>query len=118
MKPPKDFSEEVYRITKMIPRGQVATYGQIATYVASPRFARAVGTALRNLPRSRTKEVPWQRVINAQGRISARGDVHRPTVQERLLKREGVVFDRSGRTNLAIFQWSGPDRLAGPRPHR
>jgi methylated-DNA-protein-cysteine methyltransferase related protein len=110
---PSDFAEAVYRITKMIPRGQVATYGQIATYVVSPRYARAVGTALRNLPRSRAKEVPWQRVINAGGRISARGDVERPTVQERLLKKEGIVFDRSGKTNLVIFGWAGPG--AGPR---
>lgn len=115
------FAERVYEITKLIPRGQVATYGQIATYVASPRFARAVGTALRDLPRARSKEVPWQRVINAAGRISARGDVHRPTLQERLLNAEGVVFDRSGRTNLAHFGWAGPIKrsdstLAAPDP--
>lgn len=104
----KDFAEEVYRLTKSIPRGRVATYGQIATYIHSPRWARAVGTALRNLPRSRSKDVPWHRVINAQGRISARGDAERPTVQERLLKKEGVVFDKSGRTNMVIFGWEGP----------
>jgi methylated-DNA-protein-cysteine methyltransferase-like protein len=114
----ESFAEHVYRLTKMIPRGQVATYGQIATYVSSPRFARAVGTALRNLPRKRSKEVPWQRVINAAGRISARGDVHRPTIQERLLKAEGVVFDRTGRTNLAIFQWAGPGQGRIPTAKR
>lgn len=103
-----EFAEEVYRITKLIPRGQVATYGQIATYVASPRYARAVGAALRNLPRARAKEVPWQRVINASGRISARGEVLRPTEQHRLLLREGIIFDEGGRTNLAVFGWAGP----------
>jgi methylated-DNA-protein-cysteine methyltransferase related protein len=103
-----EFFEAVYRVTKLIPKGQVATYGQIATYVISPRYARAVGSALKHLPRKRSKEVPWQRVINASGRISARGEVHRPLLQEKLLKKEGVVFDRSGRTNLAIFQWAGP----------
>jgi len=104
----EDFAEKVYRLTKQIPKGQVATYGQIATYIYSPRYARAVGTALRNLPRKRSKEVPWHRVINAAGRISARGDVERPSVQERLLRKEGVVFDESGRTNLVIFGWCGP----------
>lgn len=106
--PGVDFAEEVYRITKLVPRGQVATYGQIATYVASPRYARAVGTALRNLPKSRAKEVPWHRVINAGGRISARGEVLRPNAQLRLLRAEGVVFDASGKTNLVIFGWTGP----------
>ena len=104
----EEFCEAVYAVTKLIPRGQVATYGQIATYVISPRHARAVGRALKVLPRKRSKEVPWQRVINSSGRVSARGDVERPIVQERLLKQEGIVFDRSGRTNLAIFQWVGP----------
>lgn len=104
----EEFFEAVYEVTKMVPAGQVATYAQIATYVISPRYARAVGTALKNLPKSRTKEVPWQRVINASGRVSARGEVRRPILQERLLKKEGIVFDASGRTNLAIFQWAGP----------
>jgi methylated-DNA-protein-cysteine methyltransferase-like protein len=104
----REFCEAVYTVTKLIPKGQVATYGQIATYVISPRHARAVGSALEHLPRRRSKEVPWQRVINAGGRISARGEVERPIVQERLLKREGIVFDESGRTNLVIFGWAGP----------
>ena len=118
-----DFLEAVYTVTKMIPRGQVATYGQIATYVVSPRHARAVGRALKVLSPSRGREVPWHRVINAAGRISARGEVARPIRQERLLKAEGVVFDRSGRTSLAVFGWRGPPEgfrpaFADPRPER
>lgn len=107
---PEGFEEAVYRLTKLIPKGQVATYGQIATYVISPRHARAVGRALRNLPKARTKEVPWQRVINASGKISYRGDIHRPTIQLRLLKKEGVVFGPTGRTDLRIFGWVGPPK--------
>jgi methylated-DNA-protein-cysteine methyltransferase related protein len=114
----KNFAEEVYRLTKLIPRGQVATYGQIATYIYSPRAARAVGTALRNLPRKRSKEVPWHRVINAAGKISHRGDVERPVTQQRLLEKEGVVFDKAGRTNLVLFGWAGPKALAAARRGR
>ena len=107
----------------MIPKGQVATYGQIATYVISPRYARAVGRALKLLPPSRGREVPWHRVINAAGRVSARGEVARPVRQERLLRAEGIVFDRSGRTNLAVFGWAGPPSgfrpsFAEPHPER
>lgn len=106
----KDFAEEVYRLTKLIPRGHVATYGQIATYIHSPRWARAVGTALRNLPKKRSKEVPWHRVINASGKISARGDIERPNVQLRMLQKEGVIFDKAGKTSLELFGWTGPKR--------
>lgn len=102
------FIETVYELTMMIPKGQVATYGQIATYVVSPRYARHVGRALKELPTKRAKEVPWQRVINSSGRISARGEVERPVVQRRLLEKEGVVFDDTDRINLAVFGWTGP----------
>jgi methylated-DNA-protein-cysteine methyltransferase-like protein len=117
----EDFFEAVYELTKMIPKGQVATYGQIATYVVSPRHARAVGRALKLLSKKRSKEVPWQRVINASGRISIRGEVERPIVQRRLLEKEGIVFDASDKTNLDIFGWAGPPPTwrppyADPRP--
>ncbi len=104
----EDFREAVYAVVKLIPRGQVATYAQVATYVVAPRYARAVGTALKQLPRARLAEVPWQRVINAAGRISARGEVERPTAQARLLAREGVVIEGDGRIRLEVFQWRGP----------
>ncbi len=117
-----EFIEAVYELTIMVPEGQVATYGQIATYVVSPRYARAVGRALRHLPQDRT-DVPWHRIINAAGRVSARGDVHRPVLQEKLLIKEGVKFSPSGRVNLAIFGWSGPKEgwtppFDEPKPER
>jgi methylated-DNA-protein-cysteine methyltransferase-like protein len=119
----EEFFEAVYAVTRLIPRGQVATYGQIATYVVSPRYARAVGTALKNLDRAQAKVIPWQRVVNASGRISARGEVDRPTRQAQLLKKEGVHFDRNGKIDLRIFGWSGPGRgwktpYADPKPGR
>ncbi len=117
-----EFIEAVYALTKMVPKGQVATYGQIATYVVSPRYARAVGRALKRLPQDRV-DVPWHRIINAAGRVSARGDVHRPVLQEKLLTKEGVKFSPAGRVNLAIFGWSGPNEgwtppFDEPKPER
>lgn len=109
-----DFIEAVYAVVAMIPKGQVATYAQVATYVVSPRYARAVGRALKDLGAKRAREVPWQRVINSAGRISARGDVVRPDRQRKLLEKEGVVFSERGRVNLAVFGWAGPPR--GWRP--
>src|SRR5690606_23073622 len=76
------FNARVYAMVRQVPAGFVTTYGQVATLLGSPRVARHVGFALAAL--SRTDEpVPWHRVINSQGRISHRGDVHRATEQQR-----------------------------------
>jgi len=93
--------ERVYNLVKRIPPGKVATYGQIARWLGWPRGARTVGWALRAL---QTEEVPWYRVINAQGRVSLTGD----TVQQTLLEAEGVIFDHTGRIDLKVYGWTGP----------
>jgi len=93
-----------------VPRGKVVTYGQVAAILGHPRAARAVGQALRLLPRNLLGVVPWQRVINAAGAISHRGDVLRPDLQRELLAAEGVRFDRSGRVDLERLRWPGPRR--------
>jgi methylated-DNA-protein-cysteine methyltransferase-like protein len=99
------FFEEVYALVRQIPRGQVATYGQIAVYLGSPQGARTVGWAMRAAP----DDVPWQRVINAQGRISTAGrDPDDVGLQRALLEAEGIVFSREGRVDLRIYQWDGP----------
>lgn len=102
------FNGRVYAVVRQCPAGFVTTYGQVATLLGSPRVARHVGFALAAL--SRTDEpVPWHRVINAQGRISHRGDVHRAAEQQHLLEREGVVFDPRGRVELRRFLYTFPD---------
>ncbi|MBX3026049.1 MGMT family protein [bacterium] len=103
------FARAVYALVRRVPRGRVVTYGQVAAILGHPRAARAVGTALANLPETLIRIVPWQRVINAAGGISARGDVHRPDQQRELLAMEGVAV-RGGRVDLARFRWSGPRR--------
>lgn len=104
------FHRLVYQVVRRIPRGKVATYGQVAAILGQPRAARAVGNALHMLPRPVAGTVPWQRVINAGGRISFRGDVFRPDVQRGLLEGEGIVFSRAGTIDLKRFLWAGPKR--------
>lgn len=117
-RPADGFMEAVYAVVKLIPRGRVASYGQVATFVVSPRHARAVGAALRHLPPDRQVEVPWQRVINAGGRISHRGDVERPIVQRRLLEEEGIGFGGTGVVDWRRFGWEGPpDDWEPPFPY-
>lgn len=77
--------------------------------VGHPGAARAVGTALARLPRHLVRTVPWQRVINANGRISRRADFSRPDLQRRILEEEGVSFRSGGRIELRRYLWNGPD---------
>lgn len=88
---------------RRIPRGRVATYGQIARLAGLPGHARQVGYALHALPPSTS--VPWQRVVNASGGISLRSSNGAAITQRILLEREGVVFDARGRIALARFGW-------------
>ena len=109
-RPSPPFHRAVYRLVRKVPRGKVVTYGQVAAILGHPRAARAVGQALRLLPPNLLGVVPWQRVINASGGISHRGDVLRPDLQRELLEAEGVRFDRSGRVDLERRRWPGPRR--------
>jgi methylated-DNA-protein-cysteine methyltransferase-like protein len=102
-----EFSDRVYWVVDQIPHGQVATYGQVAFYAGSYGAARAVGTLLKHSVANGV-EVPWQRVINAQGGISFKGDVARAERQRRLLEREDVTFTSDWKLDLGAFQWE-PD---------
>ena len=96
----------IYLLVQQIPPGKVATYGQIAS-MAGGCTARMVGYALAAL--HSVKDVPWQRVINAQGKISLRADGGGSTVQRRLLEEEGLRFDAQDRIDLRKHRWSGPE---------
>jgi methylated-DNA-protein-cysteine methyltransferase-like protein len=94
----------IYEVVRQIPPGRVATYGQVATVVGPPVTARQVGeamAALRDDPPG--PPVPWQRVINAQGKVST------GPRQQQLLAQEGVVFNAQGGTDLRRFGWQGPE---------
>jgi methylated-DNA-protein-cysteine methyltransferase-like protein len=101
----------VWEIARQVPSGQVTTYGQIAAFIPCPDSippeaylvyrARWAGSAMAACP----GDVPWQRVINAQGKISPRRGAE---MQRTLLENEGVVFDQRDRVDLARFGWRGP----------
>ena len=105
-----NFYQQVYALVAQIPRGRVMTYGQIAVILGKPTAARAVGYALHQSPPG--MHLPWQRVINAQGKISPRGagDVlHEPSLQRILLEAEGIRFDAQGRIDLTQYLWAPAD---------
>ena len=101
--------QRFYDIVAMIPQGRVATYGQIAALAGLPGNARQVGYALHALPQG--SDVPWQRVINAQGRVSPRASPGWEGFQRQLLLEEGVVFKASGRIDLKRFGWEPDIRI-------
>jgi methylated-DNA-protein-cysteine methyltransferase-like protein len=87
-----------------IPRGRVATYGQVALLAGFPSHARLAGYALHALPDR--SPVPWHRVVNAKGEVSPRRDGSEHQLLQRLmLEREKVRFDRNGRLDLAALRW-------------
>ena len=94
------FYDAVWALVRQVPEGKVVTYGQVATWLGSPRAARAVGYAMFNVA---DEGVPWHRVINAQGRISVGGHIGRPSFQRWLLEAEGVRFDGEGCIDLRSF---------------
>ena len=102
------FFERVYALVRRIPRGRVATYGQVAALVGVPRGARAVGWALRALSEARAARVPWHRVVGGGGRISPRAGPG-PLLQRRRLRQEGVRF-RGERVDLARHGLLAPRR--------
>ncbi len=102
-----NFFTQVYLVVKRIPRGRVASYGQIAALLGYPRAARTVGWALSSLSADQATRVPWQRVINSAGRISiSRLDIS-PQMQRRLLEEEGVVFGADEHVDWQRFGWAG-----------
>jgi methylated-DNA-protein-cysteine methyltransferase-like protein len=111
---PKSNYDKIYAVIARIPSGKVATYGQVAAVAGLGGHARQVGYALHNLPDD--SNLPWQRVINAKGEVSARspavwaaqGEGFREGYQRHLLAEEGVVFDAKGRVDLDRFGWD-PD---------
>lgn len=103
----------ILAVVARIPRGRVASYGQVAALAGLPRHAREVGRVLSQLGEG--AKVPWQRVVNAAGRVSQRGLFGDEGHQRRVLESEGVVFDHRGRIDFERFGWDPDER---PRARR
>jgi methylated-DNA-protein-cysteine methyltransferase-like protein len=117
---PQAFNEQVWEFVRQVSYGMVVTYGQVAQEVSVPlglepqaykAFGpRWVGSAMAACP----DDVPWQRVINSQGKISERPGADK---QRRLLEEEGIVFVKD-KVDLKVYQWGGPGAEDLPRQAR
>ena len=93
--------DRIYEVVSRIPKGTVATYGQIAHLGGIPKGARQVGYAMAALGRGAPRPgIPWHRVVNAKGESSIGGE------QITRLEAEGIVFDEKGRIDLKMYGWS------------
>lgn len=110
----KIYRERVYELVRGIPQGRVMTYGQIALILGEGYTARTVGYVMHGSP----ENVPWQRVINSQGKCST-GRLTMPiNLQQELLEAEGVEFNAAGKCDLATYLWfpDGSDPEADLQP--
>ena len=93
--------EKIYEVVKSIPKGKVATYGQVALLAGNPRWARVVGYALHVNPEPGA--IPCHRVVNREGRVAPGFAFGGEDVQRQLLESEGVIFDADGRIDLKKY---------------
>lgn len=117
---PQAYYQQVWQLVRQVPYGKVVTYGQIAKMLPSPEavdpqaykafIPRWVGEAMAACP----SDVPWQRVINSQGKISKRPGAER---QRQLLEEEGIPFVKD-KVDLKLYQWRGPGQQDEPRQAR
>jgi methylated-DNA-protein-cysteine methyltransferase-like protein len=96
------FNKLVYALVRHITEGKVLTYGRVADMLAVPQGARAVGWAMAGLTQP---DVPWHRVVNAQGRVSIKGSPEAAAEQRARLEAEGVTFDENDRLDLKQHLW-------------
>jgi methylated-DNA-protein-cysteine methyltransferase related protein len=99
--------EAIYHLVRQVPAGRVVTYGQVARLVGGCS-ARMVGFAMAAL--SEEKKVPWQRVINAKGRVSPHGFGYGSALQRQILEEEGIVFHPDGSLDMAVYGWLPPEK--------
>lgn len=98
------FCIAVIKMVKKIPKGKIATYGQIAKISGNPGGSRGVAWILHAC--AKKYKLPWQRVINSQGKISFDKTTKEYRTQKNLLQKEGIQFSDSGTVNFKTFQWS------------
>lgn len=94
---------KIYEVVCKIPKGNVATYGQVATLAGNPRWARVVGYALHNNPAPEI--IPCHRVVNREGRTAEAFVFGGGDAQRRLLEEEGIIFEKDGSVDLQKYGW-------------
>ena len=104
----RSFADRVYDVVRSVPPGRVTSYGEVAALLGSPRAARGVGAALNALL-PEDGDVPWWRVVNCQGALTIPSELGLRTLQRTLLESEDVAFLPSGRVDLDLHGWAGPD---------
>lgn len=97
------FREAVLQAVAQVPKGKVATYGQIACMTGYPRRPRQVGMVLKGLPEG--TEVPWHRIVNARGYVPSRGRWWGAMLQIERLREEGIGVDDLGNLDLERHRW-------------
>ncbi|HEY1098103.1 MAG TPA: MGMT family protein [Myxococcota bacterium] len=103
------WKDDVHAAVRLIPRGRVAAYVDVATFLGHPQRPRQVGNALAALDAETSKTVPWQRVVNAVGYLSIRGDFAGKDRQRALLLSEGVAVDDDyDVVDFATVRWRFP----------
>ena len=98
-----DFGELVQAIVKKIPKGRLASYGQVAMLVGFPRRPRQVGMVLRGLPE--TTKLPWHRVVNNKGYVPSKGRWWGAMVQIERIRAEGIEVSSDGTLDLEAHRW-------------
>ncbi len=102
--------QKIYQVVRLVPVGQVVTYGQVADLAGLAGKARLVGYALFRV--SIASDVPWQRVVNSRGEISyATSREGADYLQKNLLEQEGIEFNRQGKIDLKKYRWQAPMNL-------
>jgi methylated-DNA-protein-cysteine methyltransferase-like protein len=98
----KHYRERVYELVRQIPRGRVMSYGQIAAVLGEGYTPRTVGYVMHGAD---DEKVPWQRVINSQGKCSTGRMTIPVNLQQEMLEQEGVIFNDKGRCDMKEFGW-------------
>ena len=99
-----EFNKRIYELAKMIPRGRVATYGQLASMAGNPNGARMAGRAMKNAPRN--MDVPCHRVVNAVGDTAPDYVFESKSHQRAMLEAEGVIFKSNGKIDMKRCKWN------------
>jgi methylated-DNA-protein-cysteine methyltransferase-like protein len=96
-----EYREPVYELVRQIPKGKVMTYGSVAIVLGDGYTPRTVGYVMHGAP----DRVPWQRVINSQGKCSTGRLTIPVNLQQEMLEKEGIEFGKTGKCDLNVYQW-------------